>query len=55
MDGLLRQGIEKLAPTWMDAKMGDWIVNATARQAVEINALGHNALRLLAGWQRTER
>ena len=31
-DGLLRQGIEGLALTWMDAKMGDWILDAAPRQ-----------------------
>jgi len=29
--------------TWMDAKVGDWVVTAAHRQAVEINALWHNA------------
>ena len=50
-DGLLRQGAEKLALTWMDAKMGDWIVTPRRGKAVEINALWYNALRLLADWQ----
>jgi predicted glycogen debranching enzyme len=49
-DGLLRQGIEQLALTWMDAKMGDWIVTPRRGKPVEINALWYNALRLLAGW-----
>jgi predicted glycogen debranching enzyme len=49
-DGLLRQGIDKLALTWMDAKMGDWVVTPRRGKAVEINALWYNALRLLADW-----
>jgi predicted glycogen debranching enzyme len=49
-DGLLRQGADKLALTWMDAKMGDWVVTPRRGKAVEINALWYNALRLLAAW-----
>ena len=51
-DGLLVQGEEGYQLTWMDAKMGDWIVTPRRGKAVEINALWHNALRLLAGWLR---
>jgi predicted glycogen debranching enzyme len=50
-DGLLRQGIDGLALTWMDAKMGDWIVTPRRGKSVEINALWYNALRLLADWR----
>ena len=49
-DGLLRQGADKLALTWMDAKMGDWVVTPRRGKPVEINALWYNALRLLADW-----
>jgi predicted glycogen debranching enzyme len=49
-DGLLRQGADGLALTWMDAKMGDWVVTPRRGKAVEINALWYNALCLLAGW-----
>jgi predicted glycogen debranching enzyme len=49
-DGLLRQGAENLALTWMDAKMGDWVVTPRRGKPVEINALYYNALRLLADW-----
>ncbi len=49
-DGLLRQGAEKLALTWMDAKMGDWVVTPRRGKPVEINALWYNALCLLADW-----
>jgi predicted glycogen debranching enzyme len=51
-DGLLVQGEKGYQLTWMDAKMGDWIVTPRRGKAVEINALWHNALRLLAGWLR---
>jgi predicted glycogen debranching enzyme len=35
--------------TWMDAKVGDWIVTPRAGKACEINALWYNALRIAAG------
>ena len=37
--------------TWMDAQVGDWVVTPRRGKAVEINALWHNALRLLADWR----
>jgi predicted glycogen debranching enzyme len=49
-DGLLAQGAEGYQLTWMDAKMGDWVVTPRRGKAVEINALWYNALRLLAKW-----
>jgi predicted glycogen debranching enzyme len=49
-DGLLSQGAEGYQLTWMDAKVGDWVVTPRRGKAVEINALWYNALRLLAGW-----
>jgi predicted glycogen debranching enzyme len=51
-DGLLSQGEEGYALTWMDAKVGDWVVTPRRGKAVEINALWYNALRLLADWLR---
>src|SRR5207247_3097654 len=33
--------------TWMDAKVGDWVVTPRRGKAVEINALWYNALRIL--------
>jgi predicted glycogen debranching enzyme len=54
-DGLLRQGQEGYQLTWMDAKVGDWVVTPRRGKAVEINALWYNALRLLGGWVRAER
>ena len=49
-DGLLRQGQEDYQLTWMDAKVGDWVVTPRRGKAVEINALWYNALRLLQQW-----
>ena len=49
-DGLLRQGQPGYQLTWMDAKVGDWVVTPRRGKAVEINGLWYNALCLLAGW-----
>src|SRR5262249_2460901 len=54
-DGLLREGAEGYQLTWMDAKVGDWVVTPRRGKAVEINALWYNALRLMEGWLREER
>jgi predicted glycogen debranching enzyme len=53
-DGLLRQGAPGYQLTWMDAKVGDWVVTPRRGKAVEINALWYNALRLLAEWVSEE-
>ncbi|HEV2970324.1 MAG TPA: amylo-alpha-1,6-glucosidase [Pirellulales bacterium] len=53
-DGLLKQGADGYQLTWMDAKVGDWVVTPRRGKAVEINALWYNALRLLAGWLAEE-
>ena len=49
-DGLLKQGAENYALTWMDAKVEDWVVTPRRGKAVEINGLWYNALKLLQGW-----
>ncbi len=49
-DGLLSQGAPGYQLTWMDAKVGDWVVTPRRGKAVEINALWYNALRLLERW-----
>jgi predicted glycogen debranching enzyme len=54
-DGLLTQGAEGYQLTWMDAKVGDWVVTPRRGKAVEINALWYNALRLLQRWTSEER
>jgi predicted glycogen debranching enzyme len=53
-DGLLKQGADGFALTWMDAKMEDWVVTPRRGKAVEINALWYNALKLLEGWLSEE-
>jgi predicted glycogen debranching enzyme len=53
-DSLLRQGEEGYQLTWMDVKVGDWVVTPRRGKAVEINALWYNALFLLAQWLREE-
>ncbi|MEY6433345.1 amylo-alpha-1,6-glucosidase [Thioalkalicoccus limnaeus] len=47
-DGLIQAGDADLALTWMDAKVGDWVVTPRRGKPVEVNALWYNALRSLA-------
>jgi glycogen debranching enzyme len=47
-DGLLRAGEPGVALTWMDAKVGDWVVTPRIGKPVEINALWYNGLSALA-------
>jgi predicted glycogen debranching enzyme len=47
-DGLLRAGEPGVQLTWMDAKVGDWVVTARTGKPVEINALWYNVLRALS-------
>ena len=49
-DGLFTQGQEGYQLTWMDAKVGDWVVTPRRGKAVELNALWYNALCLMQGW-----
>jgi predicted glycogen debranching enzyme len=46
-DGLLRAGEAGVQLTWMDAKVGDWVVTARIGKPVEINALWFNAVSIL--------
>lgn len=46
-DGLLVSGTENTQNTWMDAKIGDFVVTPRNGKAVEINALWYNALIIL--------
>lgn len=46
-DGLLHCGETGVQLTWMDAKVGDWVVTPRRGKPVEIQALWHNALRFL--------
>jgi predicted glycogen debranching enzyme len=47
-DGLLYAGEPGVQLTWMDAKVGDWVVTPRTGKAVEINALWINALETMA-------
>lgn len=47
-DGLLRAGNETTQLTWMDAKVGDYVVTPRSGRAVEIQALWYNALLIVA-------
>jgi len=47
-DGLLSAGEPGVQLTWMDAKIGDWVVTPRTGKAVEINALWCNALAILS-------
>ncbi len=50
-DGLLRAGVPGQQLTWMDAKVGDWVVTPRIGKPVEIQALWINALRIGAAWR----
>ena len=45
-DGLLRAGAPGVQLTWMDAKVGDWVVTPRYGKPVEVQALWLNALTL---------
>jgi predicted glycogen debranching enzyme len=47
-DGLLFAGVPGVQLTWMDAKIGDWVVTPRTGKPVEINALWINALETFA-------
>ncbi|HEU0122900.1 MAG TPA: amylo-alpha-1,6-glucosidase [Bryobacteraceae bacterium] len=46
-DGLLHSGETGVQLTWMDAKVGNWVVTPRTGKPVEIQALWYNALRTL--------
>lgn len=46
-DGLLYSGEPGVQLTWMDAKVGDWVVTPRQGKPVEIQALWYNALRIM--------
>ncbi|MFQ4139438.1 amylo-alpha-1,6-glucosidase [Nodosilinea sp. PGN35] len=47
-DGLLAAGEPGVQLTWMDAKVGDWVVTPRMGKPVEVNALWYNALLVMA-------
>ncbi len=51
-DGLLRCGEGDSQLTWMDVRVQGWVVTPRHGKPVEINALWHNALRVMAGFAR---
>jgi glycogen debranching enzyme len=51
-DGLLFAGGPGVQLTWMDAKIGDWVVTPRTGKPVEINALWVNALETMAQFAR---
>lgn len=51
-DGLLYAGEAEVQLTWMDAKVGDWVVTPRTGKPVEVNALWYNALWTMAKWAR---
>ncbi len=46
-DGLINADAPGWQLTWMDAKVGDWVVTPRAGKPVEVNALWYNALRVM--------
>ena len=46
-DGLLASGEPGVQLTWMDVKIGDWVVTPRYGKPVEIQALWYNALRIM--------
>jgi predicted glycogen debranching enzyme len=53
-DGLLACGVPGVQLTWMDAKVGDWVVTPRIGKPVEVQALWLNALSLSGGkWKST--
>jgi predicted glycogen debranching enzyme len=51
-DGLLYAGEAGVQLTWMDARIGDWVVTPRTGKPVEVNALWYNALLTMAGFAR---
>ena len=52
-DGLLYAGEPGVQLTWMDAKVGDWVVTPRIGKPVEINALWYNALQTMGELARS--
>ena len=54
-DGLLDSGEPGVQLTWMDAKVGDWVVTPRRGKPVEIQALWYNALCVMEDLRREVR
>ena len=46
-NGLLNAGEQGVQLTWMDARIGDWVVTPRSGKPVEIQALWFNALKIM--------
>ena len=46
-DGLINWQEEDLQLTWMDAKVGNWVITPRQGKAVEVNALWYNGLKVI--------
>lgn len=46
-DYLISSGTENIQNTWMDAKIGDYVVTPRNGKAVEVNSLWYNALKVM--------
>src|SRR5699024_414822 len=46
-DALISSGTENIQNTWMDAKIGDFVVTPRNGKAVEVNSLWYNALKIM--------
>jgi predicted glycogen debranching enzyme len=53
-DALLFAGEDGVQLTWMDAKVGDWVVTPRTGKCIEINALWYNALNIMNGLAEEE-
>jgi predicted glycogen debranching enzyme len=51
-DGLLYAGAPGVQLTWMDARVGDWVVTPRLGKPVEVNALWINALETISQFAR---
>src|SRR5579871_172071 len=51
-NGLLSCGAPGVQLTWMDAKVGDWVVTPRSGKPVEVQALWYNALRIMEDFAR---
>ncbi|MBI3652879.1 MAG: glycogen debranching enzyme N-terminal domain-containing protein [Acidobacteria bacterium] len=51
-DGMLTGGVDGVQLTWMDAKVGDFVVTPRHGKAVEIQALWYNALCVMQDFAR---
>jgi predicted glycogen debranching enzyme len=47
-DGLIHAGVPGVQLTWMDAKVGDYVVTPRIGKPIEVNALWYNALSSMA-------